>query len=63
MISLRILAGTTAALRAGRIFDTPPLIGNCLAPCGSQLVPTETEQFAKLQELISSMRFRRKERS
>jgi len=28
MICLRFSARTTAALRAGRIFDTPPLIGN-----------------------------------
>ena len=28
MICLRFPAGATAALRAGRIFDTPPLIGN-----------------------------------
>jgi hypothetical protein len=62
MNTASIRARTTAALRAGRIFDTPSLIGNCLAPCGNQLVPTEMEQLAKLQELISSMRFRRKER-
>ena len=35
MNCLHFPARTTAALRAGRIFDTPPLIGNCLAPCGS----------------------------
>ena len=62
MICLRFPARTTAALRAGRIFDTPSLIGNCLAPCGSQLVPTEKKQVVKSRELISSTRFRRKER-
>jgi hypothetical protein len=54
---LRFPARTTAALRAGKIFDTPSLIGNCLAPCGSYLVLTETEQVMKSREPISSMRF------
>jgi hypothetical protein len=57
MICLRFPALTTAALRAGRIFDTPSLIGNCLAPYGSQLVPTEKKQVVKSRELISSTRF------